>query len=464
MIFSSFAFIFYFLPATLVAYYSFKSLVWRNTVLFVFSLFFYSWGEPFYVALIVVSIFFNWYIGLLIYNRNFSRKALLVFGISINLAGILFFKYSHFFFDNIYLFFGLEDNSIEVVLPIGISFYTFQAISYLVDVYRGVILPQKSPLYFGTYLSMFPQLIAGPIVRYSTIHRQLNLRNESFDDFSMGIRRFIIGFCKKVFFANNMAVIADTILSTDPLLIGAIPAWYAFVAYSLQIFFDFSGYSDMAIGLGRMFGFYFLENFNYPYISRSVTEFWRRWHISLSTFFRDYLYIPMGGNRVTTIRWSINILIVWTLTGLWHGANWNFIFWGLYYGILILGEKIIWSKFLKQLPAFLQHLYTVICFFMGWVIFRIDGFQDIILWYRTLFGLNGSGNISSLNEMNVLQYFPWVLLAILISTPFHRFFIFRFQTSFFVRATSDICYLLFFLFALTKLASGAFNPFIYFRF
>jgi alginate O-acetyltransferase complex protein AlgI len=464
MVFSSFVFLFYFLPITIVSYFALKNRTWRNIILMLMSLFFYSWGEPLYILLIIASIIINWILALAIYYQKKFRTVFFVSGILVNLAGIGFFKYGSFFILNLGELTGITLPVPELTLPIGISFYTFQAISYLVDVHRGNIAPQKNPFYFGTYLSMFPQLIAGPIVRYATIEKELTLRNENANDFADGMRRFIIGFSKKVFIANTMGTVADTILVAEPSIIGAIPAWYAFIAYAFQIYFDFSGYSDMAIGLGRMFGFHFLENFNYPYISRSVTEFWRRWHISLSTFFRDYLYIPLGGNRVRPIRWVLNILVVWALTGLWHGASWNFVCWGLYYGIILIGEKKIWAVWLNQLARPLQHFYTIFLFIVGWVIFRVENIEDIVPWILTLFGFNGIGQITTLNVMNVLQYAPWFIIAAIASTPVLRNLSTRYNTATVGGWSYDLCTLLLFLTALTKLATGAFNPFIYFRF
>ncbi len=464
MVFSSFVFLFYFLPLTLVAYFSSNNRAWRNVVLLITSLFFYSWGEPHYVVLMIASITLNWFLALLIARRTNYSVVILVFGVVINLFGIALFKYGNFFVENAGNAFGFQLRLAHIYLPIGISFYTFQAISYLVDVYRDNITPQKNPVFFGAYLSMFPQLIAGPIVRYETIEQELLSRRENMGDISDGLRRFIIGFCKKIFIANTMGVIADTILRAEPSTVGAIPAWYGFVAYTFQIYFDFSGYSDMAIGLGRMFGFHFLENFNYPYISRSVTEFWRRWHISLSTFFRDYVYIPLGGNQVTTSRWLINILIVWSLTGLWHGASWNFMCWGLYYGILLAGERKLWGGLLSALPRLFQHFYTIFIFVFGWIIFRIESFRDIGRWVMTILGFYGPGKVSTLEIMNILQYYPWFIVASIASTPIVAKLLQRRRKSLVGGYVYDFCSACLFFIALTKLATGAFNPFIYFRF
>ena len=348
MVFSSLTFLFFFLPVTLVAYYAVPSRKWRNTLLFGVSVVFYAWGEPVYVALFVVSIILNWALALAIGRATSARARWLALGVGLNLVSIGIFKYGNFVVENLAHALDVTWAIPQIALPIGISFYTFQAISYLVDVYRGTVKPQRNPVFFGTYLSMFSQLIAGPIVRYQTIENEMLGRQEKASDFAAGLERFCLGLGKKVLIANTMGYVADTLLAAPP-TIGAFPAWVAFIAYAFQIYFDFSGYSDMAIGLGRMFGFHFLENFRYPYTATSVTDFWRRWHISLSTFFRDYVYIPLGGNRVGRGRWIANLLVVWALTGLWHGASWNFVLWGCYYGILLIGEKLLWGR--SHVPA-----------------------------------------------------------------------------------------------------------------
>lgn len=464
MVFSSFVFLFYFLTTVLAGYFLLKSRTWRNVLLLFASLIFYAWGEPVYVVLMLISIVINWYLALVINSRVSLKKLFLSVGIILNLANICFFKYGNFFAANISALFSTSYGIPKIALPIGISFYTFQAISYLIDTYRGTIEPQKNPLFFGCYLSMFPQLIAGPIVRYKTIERELVDRNENLSNFVSGLSRFIIGLGKKVLIANSMGFVADRIFKVDPQLIGIIPAWYGFIAYSLQIYFDFSGYSDMAIGLGQMFGFHFLENFNYPYIARSITDFWRRWHISLSSFFRDYLYIPLGGNRVTMGRWLINLMVVWSLTGLWHGASWNFVCWGLYYCALLIGEKVFWGRWLKSIPVPVQHAYTIFFVIFGWVIFRIESFELVIEWIKSLFGFHGIGHPATLSALNILQYYPWFILAMAGSTPVFSKVLAR------LNRVQSICWLnqfyivACFLWSIVKLATAGFNPFIYFRF
>lgn len=463
MVFSSLTFIFFFLPATLIAYYFFKNRSWRNVVLLLASLFFYAWGEPFYVLLMLVSIFTNWIMALAITRYNKYDTFLLAGGVTLNLASVGVFKYGNFLIKNISTLLKLTWTTPKIALPIGISFYTFQAVSYLVDIYRGSIKPQKNLAFFGSYLAMFPQLIAGPIIRYRVIESDLLERRENLNDFSVGVRRFVLGLSKKVLIANTMGSIADTILVTSP-TVGAFPAWYAFIAYFFQIYFDFSGYSDMAIGLGRMFGFHFPENFNYPYIARSITDFWRRWHISLSSFFRDYVYISLGGDRVTRGRWLLNLMIVWGLTGLWHGASWNFICWGIYYGILLIGENMLWGKSLKLMSTPLQHVYTVFIIIIGWVIFRIEDFGLMYEWIGSLIGLNGLGQPGTLSALNVLQYYPWFIIALIGSTPLCARLMTDFDKAPVLSWLPEIITVSLFSWSMVALAMGEFNPFIYFRF
>jgi alginate O-acetyltransferase complex protein AlgI len=351
----------------------------------------------------------------------------------------------------------------SVALPVGISFYTFQAISYLADVHRGDVVPQRNPLYFGAYLAMFPQLIAGPIVRYETIAAELSQRRENLQEFAAGVRRFAIGLGKKVLIANTMGQIADAVLEAGP-AVGALPAWYAFVAYAFQIYFDFSGYSDMAIGLGRMFGFHFLENFNYPYIAKSVTDFWRRWHISLSTFFRDYVYISLGGNRVNRGRWVFNVMAVWALTGLWHGARWNFVCWGVYFGVLLIGERLLWGGRLERLPSAVQHLYAVFLFLLGWVIFRIEDFGQMGAWFAALFGGYGGGQVVTLSALNVLHHYPWFLVAAIGATPLVAHGLKRLDEAPVAGWLADAGVMVTMVCSILVLVMDGFNPFLYYRF
>ena len=375
MVFSSLLFLFYFLPAVLVVYFLVPRR-FKNVVLLVFSLAFYGWGEPVYVLLMVFSILMDYSLGRWMHTRlekgNVrAARRILVLSVVCNLALLAFFKYADFLIGNLNGLFGLGIPKLDLPLPIGISFYTFQAMSYLIDLYRGDVPVQKSLVAFGTYVSLFPQLIAGPIVRMSTVSAELSCRRETADLFSSGIRRFVAGLGKKVLLANNIGAVWTAISQQDVTTLPVLTAWIGLAAFTLQIYFDFSGYSDMAIGLGRMFGFHFLENFNYPYTAVSVTDFWRRWHISLSSWFREYVYIPLGGNRHGALKQLRNLLIVWMLTGIWHGASWNFIAWGLYYFVLLTIEKTFLLKYLKKGKVW-PHIYTLFFVVLGWGIFTAN--------------------------------------------------------------------------------------------
>jgi alginate O-acetyltransferase complex protein AlgI len=381
----------------------------------------------------------------------------------INIVGLGVFKYAAFLIGSLDRFFSVNLPTPDISLPIGISFYTFQAISYIVDVYRGQVKAQKNILFFGAYLALFAKLIAGPIVRYKQIETEIASRNENLDEFIQGLRQFAIGLGKKVLIANTMGSIADTILSTGP-YVGAIPAWVGFTAYTFQIYFDFSAYSDMAIGIGRMFGFHFLENFNYPYVSRSVTEFWRRWHISLSTFFRDYVYIPLGGNRVSIGRWVVNLTVVWGITGLWHGASWNFVLWGLYYGAILASEKLFLRIWLDKAPRFLQHAFVILCFIFGWVIFRIEDLSLIGGWFGSMFGTHGWGHPMTLNALNILHKYPWFIVAAIGSTPVVNNFFKEVSRTPLGSLFVDILIGILLFWSILEIALGGFSPFIYFQF
>jgi len=397
MVFSSITFLTGFLPIVLVLYYLLpakgrNSHRMRNTLLFVMSLLFYAWGEPIYVILMIISTFADY--GFALYAERWNQRgdhrrarravyATVIF----NLGMLGFFKYTDFIIGSLNGIFKLDIPLLNLPLPIGISFYSFQTMSYTIDVFRGEAKPQKSPLDLGAYVALFPQLIAGPIVRYSTVAEQLEERRETLDRFSAGFCRFIIGLGKKVLIANQVGYVY-TQLSTASLSGGSLSvlgAWLGIIAFALQIYFDFSGYSDMAIGLGRMFGFEFLENFNYPYVAKSITDFWRRWHISLSSWFRDYVYIPLGGNRVGRFKQYRNLLVVWLLTGIWHGANWNYVLWGLYYAVLLMMEKAFLGRWIQKLPAILQHTYTLLLVLIGWVIFAIEDLGLMLKWLQTMF-------------------------------------------------------------------------------
>ena len=427
MVFSSSTFLFAFLPVALVVYFLLIKRELRNIWLLVVSLAFYAWGEPVYVLLLLVSIAVNYLFAICMAEKpkhgemqqSAARrnKAMLILAVVFNIAVMGFFKYEGFLAESINSVVGSELVPVlELALPIGISFYTLQALSYVIDVYRGQVPAQRNILHLGMYIACFPQLIAGPIVRYKTVAKQILHRKESLERFTSGLRLFVVGLAKKVLLANVCALLADKMLAMGGPSIGAIGAWAGLLAYTFQIFFDFSGYSDMAIGLGRMMGFEYLRNFNYPYISKSIAEFWRRWHISLYAFFRDYVYIPLGGSRVSTGRWVVNALIVWGITGLWHGAAWHYVLWGLYYGVLLIGEKLIWGKLLAKLPGVIQHLYAIFLFMLGWLIFWLS--EDQLPQYaQALVGGFGLTGTSTLWELTVWEYIPVFALCTLASTP-----------------------------------------------
>jgi alginate O-acetyltransferase complex protein AlgI len=469
MLFSSLEFMFFFLTAFFLAYYFAKKRSHRNVVLLAFSLVFYAWGEPEYVFLMILSIVFTYYFGIAI-DKAFTEekkdkaKNLLILSIIINLLIIGFFKYSDFLLSTVNSIAGTQFGMLNLPLPIGISFYTFQVMSYVIDVYRRRVPPQRNILTLGAYNCAFPQLVAGPIVRYDVIADELENRRENMTDFAAGLRRFAAGMLKKVFIANNMAYVCDTILAGSPDAYGALGMWIAVFAFTMQIYFDFSGYSDMAIGLGRMMGFHYPENFNYPYIAKSVSDFWRRWHISLSSFFRDYVYIPLGGNRVRFGRWIINIAAVWFLTGLWHGAAWTFILWGVYFGVLLVAERLFLSKNLLKVPG-LCNIYTIIAFVFGWIIFRADDVAHIGTIVTTMFGANGAGSLLNLVATNTVGYIHIVaaVAAAVCCMPVSRK-IKEWLESGRAPALIDAGVAAALVFCMVELAIGSYNPFIYFRF
>ncbi len=473
MIFSSLLFLFRFLPAVLICYYIVPRPV-RNLVLFLFSLLFYAWGEPVYIVLMMISILVSYTGGIVVdrmkcAGRPGAAKTALIVSSVISLSLLGFFKYADFAISTVNSITGAGLELLQIALPIGISFYTFQTMSYTIDVYRGEAAVQKNLISFGAYVVMFPQLIAGPIVQYKTIDEQLRSRHETAEEFAQGIHRFMLGLGKRVLLANNAGVLWDSIQSMTVSEVPALTAWMGLAAYTFQLYFDFSAYSDMAIGLGHMFGFRFLENFNYPYISKSITEFWRRWHISLSTWFRDYVYIPLGGNRVNRLRHVRNILVVWLLTGFWHGASWNFVIWGIYYGALLLVEKFILGKYLKRLPAVFQHIYCMFFVMIGWNLFVFDDMGAGMAFLRALFGGYGQGFLN--RETIYLLYNNAVLLILLIlgSTTLPK------------RIGAGICAVLekhdvimtvvrnvfyagIFFLSVAWLVDASYNPFLYFRF
>ncbi|MCL2096138.1 MAG: MBOAT family protein [Oscillospiraceae bacterium] len=471
MLFSSLPFLFAFLPLFFMIYFIVKKRTVRNLVLLIFSLIFYAWGEPVYVFLMLFSILCDYIFGycvskyIALEDKKTARRFVIA-SISLNLFVLGIFKYADFFISNLKFIPGLENlEPLGLALPIGISFYTFQTMSYTIDIYRGHATMQKNITSFGAYVAAFPQLVAGPIVRYHTVSEQLRERSETFENFASGLRRFIAGMAKKILIANNAAALADGVLAMHGSEYGALGAWLAIIAYSLQIYFDFSGYSDMAIGLAKMMGFTYLENFNYPYISKSISEFWRRWHISLGTFFRDYLYIPLGGNRVSVPRWILNIMVVWLLTGLWHGAAWNFILWGVYFGLLLLAERFLLRNNILKTPV-INRVYTIAAFMFGWVIFRAESVAHIGEITASMLGFNGAGSFVMLAENEIVQlpYLIAVIAGIICSMPVSRYVKKFLEGSPVGEAVIDISALLALTYCIFSLVVGSYNPFIYFIF
>lgn len=471
MLFSSTVFLFAFLPAVLILYYIAPRKV-RNLILFVFSLVFYAWGEPVYVLLMIASTIVAYITGLLADKTKEGRKAWvpkasLIAAILWNMGLLLFFKYTDFFIGNANDIFGLHIKLLGLKLPIGISFYSFQTLSYVIDVYRGDVKAQKNYLTLGTYVALFPQLIAGPIVRYVDVAQQMQKRRETLGNFAEGVRRFSIGLGKKVLLANSIGALFDAICKTPQSDMSVTAAWLGIIAYTFQIYFDFSGYSDMAIGLGKMFGFDFLENFNYPYISDSITEFWRRWHMSLSSWFRDYVYIPLGGNRKGKFRQCVNIMIVWFLTGFWHGANWNFMIWGVYFGVILLCEKLFLLKVLKKLPKVLGHIYALILIVIGWGIFAFDDFKQLGRNFKNMFGISDIALINDKAIAWLASYAVTFVILIAASTPLIK------KLGGLVKKGAPVLYgcvlqpvmvICLLVLCTAYLAGNSFNPFLYFRF
>ncbi|MBR9942535.1 MBOAT family protein [Clostridiaceae bacterium Marseille-Q3526] len=454
MVFSSILFIFYFLPLTLLLYYAGPSRL-RNLVLLVMSLAFYSWGEPVYISIMLFSTVFDYGNGIAIEKclssgRKRAARAVLLLSVAGNLGILGFFKYSNFFIETVNAAGGTDFPLLELSLPIGISFYTFQTMSYTIDVYLGQARAQKNLVQFGAYVAMFPQLVAGPIVKYKDISGQLADRNVTAERFSYGISRFITGLSKKVLLANNIGMVWEQISGGNLAGLSAAEAWIGAAAFSFQIYFDFSGYSDMAIGLGELFGFHFQENFNHPYRSKSMTEFWRRWHISLGTWFREYVYIPLGGSRKGMKRQLLNLLIVWCLTGLWHGASWNFLVWGLYFGVFLTAEKLFLLRRLEALPGWVSHAYCLIFVAVSWVIFAFDSMADVCTYVKSMFGLGSGGWIEEAALYYGETWGVFFVVCALCSLG-----IFKMKRAFLpVLFAASICFL----------AGGTYNPFLYFRF
>lgn len=466
MVFSSILFLFVYLPVVLAVYYVVPAR-YRNLWLFIVNLVFYGWGEPVYILLMAFSIVLNYTAGLLIarYRLLEDKKARAVLTVNtvVNLALLVFFKYFDLLAATLSRIPGISIPALGLTLPIGISFYTFQTMSYPIDVYRGDTEEQKNFIRFGTFVALFPQLIAGPIVRYKDIADQLDERSHTIEKFASGVSRFLVGLGKKVLIANNIGMLWDTYSAMPANELTVIGAWTGILAFSLQIYFDFSGYSDMAIGLGRMFGFEFPENFNYPYISRSVTEFWRRWHISLGTWFRDYVYIPLGGNRRGMPRQIFNILVVWALTGFWHGANWTFLLWGLYYAIFLILEKLFLLKWLDRAPRFVGHVYALIVAVCGWVLFQLDTLPQVFAYYSAMFGAGSAGVLSGADLYHLASYALILFLAAVACTPLGAALYRKIPEK--VRgAVLCILVLAGMILSTAYLVDATYNPFLYFRF
>ena len=465
MLFSSLVFLLLFLPLVLIVYYIFPYRTYRNVVLLIVSLVFYGWAEPKLILLMMSMLLLN-YIMALILDQFEGKKRLVLFLITLvlDLGTLFYFKYFNFTLSNINRIFGTNFIS-NVVLPIGISFYLFQVLSYVIDVYWKKVKVQRSFLLLSTYIALFPQLVAGPIVRYETIEEQLLQRKESWDNLYEGVKRFLVGLGKKVIISNNVAIVSNLVFVETPVdKLNFTLAWVGAIAYTLQIYFDFGGYSDMAIGLGKMFGFDFLENFNYPYIANSITDFWRRWHISLSTWFRDYIYIPLGGNRKGLKRQLINIFIVWALTGLWHGAAWNFILWGLYFAVILILEKTFLLKFLNKMPSFIHHLYSLLLIVFGWVIFNSSSLSQVVVMVKTMLLPRGFMSLAEIKNLRILYLWPYFVMGLVASTPVLSMLQKRLENSKLGNLVVHMVLLLILFWCIVLLMNNSYNPFIYYRF
>ena len=467
MLFSSVCFLYYFLPITLVLYFVSKDK-YKNIILLLASLFFYFYGEPKYTVLMLISAFSAYIHGILIekFREKGYSKLFLVSGLVVSLGILIVFKYMDFIIKNINYISNSNIKLLRLVLPIGISFYTFQGLSYIVDVYKKDAKVCRSFVDFATYVCLFPQLIAGPIVRYTTIEDELKNRTHSFDKFAYGVNRFVVGLAKKVILANNLGMIVDIMTKSNEKSV--LSYWMVAIFFSLQIYYDFSGYSDMAIGLGRMFGFDFLENFNYPFISKSIKEFWRRWHISLSSFFRDYVYIPLGGNRVSRGRWIFNLLIVWSLTGLWHGDSWNFILWGLYFALLLIIENLFLQNILSKLPALIQHIYAKFFIIISFVIFNNENIKDLWSSLYNMFNFRGLDLYNDFSTYYLKSYTVLLIVSVIGATPILKNIIQKINKNVtgqkVISTINPILNIVLLVVVTAYLIDGSFNPFLYFRF
>ena len=463
MVFSGLPFLFFYLVVTLLIY-KLTPLKLRNLVLLIASLFFYGWGEPVYIVIMFLSIAVDYTHGMLVERwRDNDRKARMAVASSVffNLLILVTFKYYDFLAGSLNAVTGWNIPLLGVSMPIGISFYTFQTMSYTIDVYRKDAPVQRNIVTFGTFVTLFPQLIAGPIIQYKSVAEQLQCRQEDLEKFVSGIQRFCVGLAKKVLLANAVGKLWDVFLATDTAELTVLGGWLGLMAYAFQIYFDFSGYSDMAIGLGRMFGFEFIENFNYPYISKSVVEFWKRWHISLTNWFREYVYFPLGGNRVSKPKWIRNILVVWLLTGIWHGAGWNFLLWGLYYALFMLGERLFWGKGLAKLPAPVQHLYAMIVVLVGWGLFAIEDMGQLGRYLLVCFG--GGSMVDAFTLYQVWSYLPLLVILVFAALPVGRKLYLRLPEKVQSVAT-PVLVLVSLVLCTASLVDASYNPFLYFRF
>ena len=469
MLFPSEVFLFVFLPVVLVIYYGLlrKNVALKNIFLLFASLFFYAWGEPQYVFLMIATILFDWFYGILldkVRDKKIPARIIMFLMVATNLGILGYYKYSGFAVSQVNRFLHTEFAIPQVILPIGISFFTFQAMSYAIDVYRGHGKVQKNPLYVGLYVSLFPQLIAGPIVRYETVADQIENRVENWNDFTSGVTRFCVGLAKKVLISNNMAVVADAafaLIINNDFQASLGMAWLGAISYTLQIFFDFSGYSDMAIGLGKMFGFHFEENFNYPYISKTVSEFWRRWHMSLQTWFRDYVYFPLGGSRVSKPRLIFNLFVVWALTGIWHGANWTFIAWGLMYFVLLTFEKLTG---LTKKNYWWGHIYTMVFVIIGWVIFRAVNLGDAIIYIKAMFGINAKGFMDKAVFAYIAQNWVYYVFALIGCAPIVPWMDKKLENNKVWQVIYAVGLVAAMVISVSFISNNAYNPFIYFNF
>lgn len=464
MVFSSLVFMFAYLPITLLAYYLVPRQG-RNIFLFIVNLIFYGWGEPKLVLLMVFNIFFNYIGGWLVdkYRADAKKKKLfLILTCVLDIAILAVFKYTGMITETLNMLPFLNIPELQISLPIGISFYTFQTMSYVIDVYRDDAPVSKNFINFGTYVALFPQLIAGPIVRYRDVAEQLVNRRETLEMFTRGVKLFMVGLAKKVIIANTMGTLTTNIFATTDEN-GVVGTWVGMIAYTFQIYFDFSGYSDMACGLGNMMGFEFLKNFNYPYIAKSITDFWRRWHISLSTWFKEYVYIPLGGNRKGVKRQILNLLIVWGLTGLWHGAAYNFVLWGLYYGLLLILEKFVLKKFLDRLPSFVQHIYTLFIIIIGWGLFYFTDVGQLGEFMVDLFNF-GNGICGDQAFNLIMSNLPMLIIAAVASTPLATMLYTRFEHTRFMWIPETLYCIGVLAVSTASLVNQSYNPFLYFRF